>query len=222
MAVLFSTLPPRIDSTRKYYSLSRGKLYVSEKNFMKLLMGTKPQFKMYLDQDLIDKLDALAARTGRRSGQAVAEEVIDIYLPAWTATVDAMRRAVTYQTTVQSEIADLGTVDEFDLDARIRTGDGPASIMQEWFAREKREYPEDFGVLFSKGWDSYSVDEKRAALVDAKRLVDRNLKGKKPGKIAAEIEPGTAPSKADLHRMINSDEIAEAERRLKPRKRKNG
>lgn len=39
--------------------------------------------------------------------------------------------------------------------------------------------------------------------------------------VVARIEPGK-PTKDDVRRMINSDEIAEAERRLKPRKRKTG
>ena len=64
---------------------------------MKLLMGTKPQFKMYLDEELVEKLRQAATRFSRGSGQEIAEEILTIYLPVWVAVNDSMRRAVEYQ-----------------------------------------------------------------------------------------------------------------------------
>jgi hypothetical protein len=43
----------------------------------------KIQFKMMLDKESADRLANLARRFNRRSGQAVAEEVIQTYLPIW-------------------------------------------------------------------------------------------------------------------------------------------
>lgn len=63
---------------------------------MTLLMSTK-QFKMYLDEDLISRLDKFAEKNGRRSAQQVAEEILTIYLPVWIAVNDAMSRATNYQ-----------------------------------------------------------------------------------------------------------------------------
>lgn len=61
-------------------------------------MSTK-QFKMYLEDELVERLERVAERNGRRSAQQVAEEILLTYLPVWTAVSDAMARAVTYQST---------------------------------------------------------------------------------------------------------------------------
>lgn len=34
-------------------------------------MGTKKQFKMYLDDEIVERLDDLASKTGKRSGQEI-------------------------------------------------------------------------------------------------------------------------------------------------------
>lgn len=65
---------------------------------MKLLMSTKRQFKMYLDEDLVERLKQAATRFSRDSGQDIVEEIVSIYLPTWIAVNDSMRRAVEYQT----------------------------------------------------------------------------------------------------------------------------
>lgn len=64
----------------------------------------------------------------------------------------------------------------FDLaDAVVRFGD-PHRIMGEWFKHEGREYPNDFGLAFFQGWESFSPEEKIDALRDAKKVVDRTLR----------------------------------------------
>ena len=47
--------------------------------------------------------------------------------------------------------------------------------MSEWFAHERRKYPRDFGVVFFRGWESFSTEDKIAAVRDAKRVLDRSL-----------------------------------------------
>jgi hypothetical protein len=74
-----------------------------EKKFMKLPMGTKRQFKMYLDDDLVERLRRAAEKIGKDSGQEVAEEVLAIYLPVWASVNDATRRAIDYQTKIIGE-----------------------------------------------------------------------------------------------------------------------
>lgn len=65
---------------------------------MKLLMGTKVQFKMYLDDDLVERLKKAADKCGKNSGQEVVEEILAVYLPVWTSVNESMRRAVDFQT----------------------------------------------------------------------------------------------------------------------------
>ncbi len=65
--------------------------------------------------------------------------------------------------------------DGFDVESAVlRLGD-PQTIMHEWFTHEGREYPADYGVVFFKGWESFSQAEKAAAIRDAKRVLDRSL-----------------------------------------------
>lgn len=115
---------------------------------MKLLMSTK-QFKMYLEDELVERLERVAERNGRRSAQQVAEEILLTYLPVWTAVSDAMARAVTYQSTHEE------------------------------------------------------------------RKPERHL-----APVVARIAPAIdrEPSRAEVRRMINADEIDEIERRITPRK----
>jgi transcriptional regulator with XRE-family HTH domain len=61
-------------------------------------------------------------------------------------------------------------------DAIARIGD-PQTILHEWFRAEGREYPGDLGVVFFRGWESFTDDQKYAAIVDAKRAIDRSLSG---------------------------------------------
>lgn len=64
---------------------------------------------------------------------------------------------------------------EFDVaDAIARLGD-PQSVMADWFRFEGREYPSDFGVVFFRGWEGFSPEERIDAIRDAKRVLDRSL-----------------------------------------------
>jgi transcriptional regulator with XRE-family HTH domain len=78
-------------------------------------------------------------------------------------------------------IQELGMVDAppaFDIEASLRRHNDPHLIMNEWFKYEAREYPQDFGVVFFQGWETYSVQEKLEAIRDAKKGLDRTLKRK--------------------------------------------
>jgi AcrR family transcriptional regulator len=65
--------------------------------------------------------------------------------------------------------------DEFDIDTALDESDDPQMVMRQWFAHEGREYPTDYGVVFFRGWRSFSTDEKIAAVKDAKRVLDSLL-----------------------------------------------
>ncbi|MEP6787859.1 MAG: helix-turn-helix domain-containing protein [Acidobacteriota bacterium] len=72
----------------------------------------------------------------------------------------------------------LGTIDQgaaFDVEAAVFRLDDPQSVMGEWFRHEGRKYPKDYGVVFFKGWESFSQADKIAAVRDAKRVLDRSL-----------------------------------------------
>jgi transcriptional regulator with XRE-family HTH domain len=76
-------------------------------------------------------------------------------------------------------IDDLGDVDarpEFDVGKAIREFNDPRLVMNEWFRHEGRKYPEDYGVVFFQGWETYTDDEKLDAVRDAKKVLDRTLK----------------------------------------------
>ena len=63
----------------------------------------------------------------------------------------------------------------FDVDSAVARYDDPQRVMREWFIYEGRAYPEDFGVVFFRGWQSFSADDKAAAVRDAKKMIDRVL-----------------------------------------------
>jgi transcriptional regulator with XRE-family HTH domain len=63
----------------------------------------------------------------------------------------------------------------FDIKAALEKYRDPNRIMSEWFKFEGRKYPQDFGVVFFSGWESFSYDEKLDAIRDAKKVLDRNL-----------------------------------------------
>jgi len=78
-------------------------------------------------------------------------------------------------------VLDLGTVDSqpgFDIEAALAEYDDPHIVMNEWFRFEGREYPQDFGVVFFQGWESFTESEKLDAIRDAKKVLDRSLKKK--------------------------------------------
>ncbi len=75
-------------------------------------------------------------------------------------------------------IQDLGAADAetvFDVEAAVLRLNDPQRIMVEWFRHEGREYPDDYGVVFFRGWGSFSPEDKMDAVRDAKRVLDRSL-----------------------------------------------
>lgn len=79
------------------------------------------------------------------------------------------------------EVQDLGEVDllpAFDIEAAVRKYDDPQRAMSDWFRHEGREYPQDFGVVFFQGWETFTYEEKLDAVRDAKKVLDRTLKNK--------------------------------------------
>lgn len=82
-------------------------------------------------------------------------------------------------TTLGKEVVkELGTVDfrdAFDVEAAVLRLDDPQLVMSEWFRHEGRDYPQDYGIVFFRGWETFSLDDKIAAVRDAKRVLDRSL-----------------------------------------------
>ena len=73
------------------------------------------------------------------------------------------------------QVQEIGTVDEFDVEAAVLRLDDPQLVMGEWFRHEGRDYPQDYGVVFFQGWQSFSPADKIAAVRDAKRVLDRSM-----------------------------------------------
>lgn len=65
--------------------------------------------------------------------------------------------------------------DAFDVEAAVLKLDDPQAVMSEWFRHEGREYPQDYGIVFFRGWETFSHEDRVAALYDAKRVLDRSL-----------------------------------------------
>ena len=68
------------------------------------------------------------------------------------------------------------TPSTFDVEGALAGYDDPQRVMREWFRYEKRAYPEDFGIVFFRGWESFTLEDKAAAVRDAKQMIDRVLK----------------------------------------------
>ena len=79
---------------------------------------------------------------------------------------------------INMQIDELGSIDiapEFDVEAAVTRSGDPQTIMNEWFIYEGRSVPSDYGVVFFRGWETFSIEERAAALRDAKRMLDRSL-----------------------------------------------
>ncbi len=55
------------------------------------------QFKMYLPKELDERLKTLAKKFGKKSGQDVVLELINVYLPVWVSVNDSTDRAISRQ-----------------------------------------------------------------------------------------------------------------------------
>ena len=64
---------------------------------MYVVVAEKKQFKLWLEEDSIERLTIAGKRFGRSSAQEVVEELIAVYLPTWMAVNDSMRRSIDYQ-----------------------------------------------------------------------------------------------------------------------------
>lgn len=64
----------------------------------------------------------------------------------------------------------------FDVEAAVRKFNDPEHVMSEWFRHDGLEYPQDFGVVFFQGWESFTDSEKLDAVRDARKVLDRTLR----------------------------------------------
>ena len=76
-------------------------------------------------------------------------------------------------------VDEIGTINfgAFDLEGALIDSDDPQKVISQWFRHEGRESPSDYGVVFFRGWETFSPADKIAAIQDAKRVLDRTLKG---------------------------------------------
>ena len=79
---------------------------------------------------------------------------------------------------INMQIDELGSIDvapDFDVEAAVSRHNDPQTIMNEWFIYEGRSVPYDYGIVFFRGWEAFSAEEKAAAIRDAKRVIERSL-----------------------------------------------
>ncbi len=58
----------------------------------------KAFIKLTVTPDLVERLDLLAEKFGKRSAQQIIEEVLEFYLPVWSEVERSVRRAIDLQT----------------------------------------------------------------------------------------------------------------------------
>jgi len=78
-------------------------------------------------------------------------------------------------------VQELGSIDEvppFDIESALAKYNDPQRVMSEWFQHEGREYPQDYGVVFFQGWETFSEQERLDAVRDAKKVLDRTLRNR--------------------------------------------
>lgn len=86
-----------------------------------------------------------------------------------------IREIVREEIAAVSPVQDLGAVDEFDLASAIERYDDPHKVMAAWFLAEGRKLPDDYGIIFFEGWETFSREQKLEAVLEAKKALDRRL-----------------------------------------------
>lgn len=86
------------------------------------------------------------------------------------------QRIATLGKEVVNELKTVDFRDAFDVEAAVLNLDDPQSVMSEWFRHEGREYPQDYGIVFFHGWESFSLEDRVSAVIDAKNVLDRGLR----------------------------------------------
>ena len=88
------------------------------------------------------------------------------------------QRIATHGKDVVKELKSIDFRDAFDVEAAVLKLDDPQLVMSEWFRHEGREYPQDYGIVFFRGWETFSHADKFDAVRDAKKVLDRALRDK--------------------------------------------
>lgn len=81
----------------------------------------------------------------------------------------------------KDDIKELKSVDfrnAFDVESAVLSFDDPQLVMGEWFRHEGRDYPQDYGIVFFRGWETFSPADKVDAVRDAKKVLDLALRDK--------------------------------------------
>jgi len=67
----------------------------------------------------------------------------------------------------------------FDIDVSVGRHNDPKLILTEWYEFDGEKPPKDFGVVFFRGWETFTSVEKVEAIRDARRVLDRAKEAKK-------------------------------------------
>ncbi len=98
-------------------------------------------------------------------GKFLEERIVEI--------VDQRIAALSKEAVTELRAVDIR--EPFNIEAAVSKFDDPQLVMSEWFRHEGRDYPQDYGIVFFRGWETFSQEDKIAALHDAKRVLDRSL-----------------------------------------------
>lgn len=134
-----------------------------------LLTGEGPQFVRPSDSALVP----IEIRDEPEIQGLVARAVRKHFEDHWADYKEELLKLGNYRE--QQKIQQLGNIDRFDIQSALEKSKNPHSIMRAWFNSEGRRYPEDYGVVFFQGWESFTDQEQIDAIGDAKKVLDRTL-----------------------------------------------
>ncbi|MCE7961523.1 MAG: helix-turn-helix domain-containing protein [Acidobacteria bacterium ACB1] len=109
----------------------------------------------------------VTGRGTKNIGQAL-EELINEIVDRRLAEIEKNKRRSTNK-----------NIPAFDIDVSVGRFNDPKVILTEWYEFDGEKPPKDFSVVFFRGWETFTSEEKVEAIRDARRVLDRAKKVKK-------------------------------------------
>lgn len=143
-------------TVRNYYG---GRLPAPE-----VLIKIANETDVSLNWLLTGKGDMLAGTTAPREPGRALERLINEIVDERIAARDASN----------SEIGSTRNAPEFDIETSVRRNNDPQRALSEWYEFDSVDAPDDYGVVFFRGWQTFTTEQKVEAVRDARRVLDRS------------------------------------------------
>ena len=143
-------------TVRNYYN---GRLPAPE-----ILIKIANETDVSLNWLLMGKGEMYASVAGTREPgralEALISELIDRRLAARQQSDEELRPAA--------------ALPIFDVTTSVKRHNDPRKVLDEWYRFDGLRAPEDFGVVFWQGWETFTTEQKTEAVRDARRVLDRS------------------------------------------------